>query len=211
MAALGLIVTCMLTFGSISAVSADVYTTPAQTPQQEVQDTINELRDILHEFTGQSQIRERREEIEQVIKRHLTYEQMAKRSLGAGWGMLTDSERAEFVGLFVQMIRDALANRLCEYADQEIRYLSEQRGAQFAIVATRLSGRKVPIVIDFRLTHHPDRGWQLYDAVIDGVSIVQNYRAQFSALTRDLSYEDMIVLMKQRTVLVKLFEKDSCW
>ena len=143
--------------------------------------------------------------------RHLTYEQMAKRSLGADWGLLTDSERAEFVGLFVQMIRDALANRLCEYVDQEIRYLSEQRGTQFAIVATQLSGHKIPMAIDFRLMLHPAGAWLLYDAVIDGVSIVDNYRAQFSALTRGRSYEDVIELMKQRTVLVKLFEKDSCW
>jgi phospholipid transport system substrate-binding protein len=210
MVALGVMVTCMVTFGSIVLVSAGLYTPPTQTPMQEVQGTISELRYILQEFNEPGQIGERRHEIEQVVRRHLDYEQMARRSLGAEWTVLTHSEREEFVGLFVQMIRDALANRLCEYTDQEIRYLSERRGTQFASVAAQLTGHKIPMAIDFRLMLHPAGTWLLYDAVIDGVSIVDNYRAQFSALTRDLSYEDMIVLMKQRTVLVKLFEKDSC-
>lgn len=210
MVALGLMVTCMVTFGSISVVSAEVSTPPAQTPMQEVQGTISELRYILQEFREQGQIGERRREIEQVVRRHLNYEQMARRSLGAGWEVLTNSEREEFVGLFVQMIRDALANRLCEYTDEEIRYLSEQRGTQLASVAAQLEGHKIPMAIDFRLMLHPAGSWLLYDAVIDGVSIVDNYRAQFAALTRELSYAGLITRMKQRTVLVKHFERESC-
>lgn len=210
MVALGLMVTCMVTFGSIVIVSADLYTPPTLTPMREVQGTIRELRYILQEFKEQGQIAERRHEIEQVVRRHLNYEQMAKRSLGAGWMALTDSEREEFVGLFVQMIRDALANRLCEYTDQEISYLSEQRGAQFASVAAQLAGHKIPMTIDFRLMLHPGGAWLLYDAVIDGVSIVDNYRAQFAALTRELPYAALIARMRQRTVLVKQFEREPC-
>jgi phospholipid transport system substrate-binding protein len=135
---------------------------------------------------------------------------MAKRSLGPGWILLTDSEREEFVGLFVQMIRDAIANRLCEYTDQEILYLSEQRGMQFASVAAQLAGHKIPMTIEFRLMLHPAGAWLLYDAVIDGVSIVDNYRAQFAAVTRELPYAGLIAEMRQRTVLVKQFERESC-
>jgi phospholipid transport system substrate-binding protein len=211
MVALGVMVTCMVTFGSIAVVSADLYTPPTQTPMEEVQGTISELRYILQEFKEQGRIGERRHEIEQVVRRHLNYEQMARRSLGAGWTMLTHSEQEEFVGLFVQTIRDALANRLCEYTDQEIRYLSEQRGTQFASVAAQMTGHKIPMAIDFRLMLHPAGAWLLYDAVIDGVSIVDNYRAQFAALTRELSYAGLIAHMRQRTVLVKQFEKkESC-
>jgi phospholipid transport system substrate-binding protein len=104
---------------------------------EEIQDTVSELRHILHEFQGRAYSGERRREIEEVVRRRVNYEQMAKRSLGEGWMMLTGGEWDEFVGLFVQMIRDALANRLCEYSDREIRYLSEQRGAQYANVSTR--------------------------------------------------------------------------
>jgi phospholipid transport system substrate-binding protein len=210
MVALGLMVTCMVTFGSIVIVSADLYTLPTQTPMQEVQGTIRELRYILQEFKEQGQIGQRRHKIEQVVRRHLNYEQMAKRSLGPGWILLTDSEREEFVGLFVQMIRDAIANRLCEYTDQEILYLSEQRGMQFASVAAQLAGHKIPMTIEFRLMLHPAGAWLLYDAVIDGVSIVDNYRAQFAAVTRELPYAGLIAEMRQRTVLVKQFERESC-
>jgi phospholipid transport system substrate-binding protein len=64
--------------------------------------------------------------------------------------------------------------------------------------------------IDFHLMRHPAGGWLLYDAEIDGVSIVDNYRAQFAAIIREFSYAGLIAQMKQRTLLMKLFEKDSC-
>jgi phospholipid transport system substrate-binding protein len=57
---------------------------------------------------------------------------------------------------------------------------------------------------------HPAGAWLLYDAVIDGVSIVDNYRAQFAAVTRELPYAGLIAEMRQRTVLVKQFERESC-
>lgn len=206
-----LAVISIVLFGGISDFDRSLFAKQqGMTPTEQVQSTVAELLNILHEWKDPSQIRERRREIEQVVRRHVNYEQMAKRSLGEAWTVLTGSQRDEFVGLFVQLIRNAFANRLCEYSDQEIRYLSEQRGPQFASVGTRLSGHKPDMSVDFRLMHQPTRGWLLYDGVIDGVSIVDNYRAQFAAITRELSYAGLISQMKQRILLVKLFEKDSC-
>jgi ABC-type transporter MlaC component len=85
--------------------------------------------------------------IEQVIRHHVHYEDMAKRSLGASWGQLSNVARREYVGLFVQLLRDALANRMVEYSGERISYLSEQRERTFAQVKTRLvgsAGRLVP-------------------------------------------------------------------
>jgi phospholipid transport system substrate-binding protein len=151
---------------------------------------------------------ERRQEIEQVVRHRVSYEEMAKRALGVPWLELTDAERQEFVGLFVQLLRDTFAGRIDDYSDQQVIYLSEQREEHFAEVRTKLSGHKMDTLLDFRLA---DRfgDWLVYDVVIDGASIVSNYRAQFTSIIRDMSYAGLVKKMKEKTLVVKAFEMAS--
>jgi len=148
---------------------------------------------------------ERRQEIEQVARQRVSYEDMAKRSLGKLWVELTDTERQEFVGLFVQLLRDTFAGRIDDYADEQVLYLSEQRGENYAEVRTKWSGPKMDTLLDLRLA---DRfgNWHVYDVVIDGAGIVSNYRAQFTSIIRDHSYAGLVNKMKEKTLVVTAFE-----
>jgi phospholipid transport system substrate-binding protein len=118
---------------------------------------------------------------------------------------LTDSERQEFVGLFVQLLRDTFAGRIDEYTGEKVLYLSEAREERYAEVKTKLTGRKTDTLLDFRLANRLG-DWLVYDVVIDGASIVGNYHAQFTSIIRDLSYAGLVNRMKERTLVVKAFE-----
>ncbi|MGC3975451.1 MAG: ABC transporter substrate-binding protein [Nitrospira sp.] len=175
------------------------------TPTDTIASTIDELFSILKEQQGPALFHERRREIERVIRRDVHYEEMAKRSLGSPWGQMDDQGRREYVDLFVRLLRDALANRMIQYQDEKILYLSERRQATCAEVRTRLVGSKVDTVLDFRLTYDDGR-WLVYDAVMDGTSIVGTYRAQFATIIRDESMTELLNKLKANTVLVKLFD-----
>jgi len=179
-----------------------------QGPTEAVKGTVSELLSILKELKDPTRSEARRWEIEQVIRHHVHYEDMAKRSLGASWGQLSDAARREYVGLFVQLLRDALANRMVEYSGERISYLSEQRERTFAQVKTRLVGNKVDTFIDFRLVSQDGR-WLVYDAVMDGGSLVASYHAQFASIIRDASCAQLMERIKEKTLVVKLFEKSG--
>ncbi|HQY59672.1 MAG: ABC transporter substrate-binding protein [Nitrospira sp.] len=179
-----------------------------QGPTETVKGTVSELLYLLKELKDPSRSEARREEIEQVIRHHVDYEDMAKRSLGASWGQLSHVARREYVGLFVQLLRDALANRMVEYSGERISYLSEQRKHPFAEVKTRLVGEKVDTFIDFRLVSQDGR-WLVYDAVMDGGSLVASYHAQFASIIRDASCAQLMERIKAKTLVVKLFEKSG--
>lgn len=198
----------ILTLVSILATVPVVQASPDESPTQSVRRAMTELLHILKAHREGSRPDERRMEVEQLIRRHVSYADMAQRCLGEPWWGLADDQRQEFVDLFVQMLRDALANRMVEYSDERIMYLSEQREHDWANVTTRLSGRKADTFVDFRLTLK-DGQWVLYDAVIDGASMVRNYRSQFATVLRQGSYADMVNRMKQRTLMVKVFEEIS--
>lgn len=179
-------------------------------PTEAVKSTMTDLLSILGNEAlnqpGRSQ--ERRHRIEEIIRHRVSYEQMAQRALGVPWKQLSDSERQEFVSLFVQLLRDTFANKIDQYYDERMFYVFEQRQGTFAEVRTNLIGSKVDTLLDFRLGNKSG-DWLVYDVVIDGASIVRNYQAQFNRIIRDDSYAGLVEKMKQRDLVVKGFEKTA--
>ena len=184
---------------------------PVASAEQTATESVrNTMDDVIHILTSEELNQpgysvERRQKIEQVIKQRVNYEDMAKRALGWPWMELTDSERHEFVALFVQLLRDAFAGRIDNYVDEQVHYLSEQQEENCAEVRTKLSGRKVDTTLDFRLVDKAGR-WYVYDVVIDGAGIVSSYHAQFASIICDRSYAGLVNKMKEKTLVVKAFE-----
>ena len=173
-----------------------------------VRGTINDLIQILDDeiLKQPEQAEERRHEIEAIIKHRVDYEEMAKRALGAPWPTLSHRDQHEFVDLFVQLLRDTFAGRITEHSDEQVVLLGELREDAFAEVKAQMKGRKIDTPIDFRLIHRA-REWRVYDIIIDGASIVSNYRSQFTSIIRDVSYVGLVKKMRQKAIAVKVFEK----
>ena len=179
-------------------------------PTDAVKDTVADLLSILGNEALRQPDRslERRHSIEDIIRHRVSYEEAAQRALGLQWERLTDSERQEYVSLFMQLLRDTLANNIDQYYDEEMLYLSERRHGRFAEVGTNLVGSKVNTSLHFRLGSQSGQ-WLIYDVVIDGTSLIRSYKAQFTRIIRDDSYAGLIEKMKQRNLLVKVFERTA--
>lgn len=179
-----------------------------QAPTEMIKTTIGQLFSVLDDegLKAPNRNEERRRAIEHVLKSRVNYEEMAKRALGAPWTTLNDGERQEFVTLFVQLLRDTFANRINQHTDEQIIYLGEQNhDPVFAEVHARLMGQKVDTTLDFRLINQSG-DWLVYDVVVDGASIVYNYRAQFTQVIKEVSYPGLVQQMRQKTAAVKRFE-----
>ena len=178
------------------------------TATEAVKGTINDLVQVLHDETLKQpeQAEGRRHKIEDIIKHRVDYEEMARRALGAPWSSLSPRGRREFVDLFVQLLRDTFAGRITEHSDEQVVFLGELREDAFAEVKAQMKGRKIDTPVDFRLIRRAHE-WRVYDVVIDGASIVSNYRSQFTSIIRDLSYVGLVKKMKQKAIAVKVFEK----
>lgn len=179
-------------------------------PQDVVKSTIADLHAILGSEALQQPARlgERRHLIEEIIRHRVSYEDVAERALGAQWKRLNPTERQEFVNLFIQLLRDTLASKIDQYYDEQIVYLSERRSDHFAEVRTNLVGSKVDTSVDFQLRSQSG-DWLIYDMVIDDASMVRNYQAQFNRIIRDDSYEGLVKRLRQKGVLVKVFERTA--
>ena len=107
--------------------------------------------------------------------------ELSRRALGAEWNRFSPEQQARFVAAFGSLLQNTYLDKIESYTDEKVQYLGEQAlGADKAEVTTKVIGKGKEIPIAYRLVDH--NGWKVYDVVIEGVSLVQNYRSQFGQI-----------------------------
>lgn len=180
--------------------------TPIETVKATVGTLMGILDDPLYQEPGMSDAR--RTALEMVIRDAVHYREMARRSLGVTWIVLSDTEQQRFSELFVEVLRDGVASRMNTYCETKVLYLGERRDGNFAEVRTLFQRDKGDTVIDLRLVNETGR-WLMYDAVIDGVRLVENYRSQFVQVMKQMAYAGLISRIEAMTLVPKTFERTN--
>jgi phospholipid transport system substrate-binding protein len=170
----------------------------ASTPTEAVRSTINEVMRILKDenLKKPNRAEERRKLLEKAIGQRFSYEEMSKRALGAQWNKLSPEERKEFVGLFQQLLAGSYAGKIEGYSGEQVTYVNERQQEGYAEVRTKVVTGKTEIPLDYRLLKTSD-DWHVYDVVVDGVSLVSNYRGQFAKILRTSSYADLVERLRK--------------
>lgn len=177
---------------------------PAESPTAVVRSTLDAVFRILEDKTlktpGQS--KPRRQLLEGVIAERFDYEEMSKRTLAAHWKPLKQPERQEFVKLFKAFLSDRYAARIESYSGEKAHYLSERLSNGYAEVRTKLVSDKLELPMDYRLVAR-DGKWYAYDVIVDGVSLVMNYRSQFTHIIADSSFQELLRRLREGTITDK--------
>jgi phospholipid transport system substrate-binding protein len=190
---------CLLlsSFLFLSILAINVY---AGDPTNLMKQTIDKVIDILKnkELKKAEKTNERRVAIRKVVGERFDFEEMAKRSLALHWKKRTPEERKEFVPLFSDLLERSYIKKIEGYTDEKFLYTDEKIDVDYAVVNTRIiTKRNVEIPIEYRLLNKNGK-WEVYDVVIEGVSLVNNYRNQFNTIIRRNSYEELVKRMKNK-------------
>ena len=177
----------------------------AETPTDAIRTTFEKVVRVLNdqELKKPGREQERLNRLEQAIGDRISYWELAKRSLGPKWKELSEKDQQEFAALFAHLLRDVYASRLFQYTDEQVEYLNERFDGSYAEVRTNLRGSKVNLPVNYRLINQSGV-WLVYDAVVDGVSMVSNYRGQFSKILQTSSYETLLERLRTKTINTSL-------
>ncbi len=176
----------------------------AGAPTDSVKATIDEILRILQEEELQQpgKAEERRQQLEKVVEARFNYQEMSRRALGAAWKTLSDQEKQEFVDLFRTLLTSSYAHKIETYSGEGVQYLNERTKKNYAEVRTKVLSGKTKIPLDYRLINEAE-DWRVYDVVVDGVSMVKNYRGQFTKIIRASSYSDLVERLRKKTDKLK--------
>ena len=177
-----------------------------------VKQTVDEVIRILadEKMKKPDKLQERRKLLEKVVGDRFGYDEMSKRTLAAQWQKLDDKQRAEFTELFKRLLTNSYADKVEGYTGEQVQYLNERNEGDYAEVRTKIASGKTEIPLDYRLLNKGG-DWRVYDVVVDGVSLVNNYRGQFAKIIRTSGYDDLVKQLRDKSdQFVKLkSSKDS--
>jgi phospholipid transport system substrate-binding protein len=124
--------------------------------------------------------------------------ELSKRTLGLNWNNFTMEQRKEFVQLFRSVLRDAYINRITAYTSGQVNFtkevlLSDTTSEVQAFVVTKTG--QIPVIC--RLIKHGN-DWKVYDLVIEGVSLINNYRTQFREILANNPPEKLLETLRNK-------------
>jgi phospholipid transport system substrate-binding protein len=174
-------------------------------PTNLIRQTTDQVLKILEDpkLQGPDKRAERQAQLHAISDQAFDWQEMARRALATHWRGLTPQQQQEFVGLFRDLVEGTYMNRL-ETATQEkqdIQYESEQQvdGSRVAVKTKVITKRNQQVPIEYRLQKEDGR-WRIYDVLVEGISLVNNYRSQFNQIISSSSYDALVQKMKSRQV-----------
>jgi len=139
-----------------------------------------------------------RVQLAEIIYPRFDFGEMAKRALGPQWGRRTAEEQREFVKLFTELLGRSYIDRIESYSSQNVVYTREVEDKEYAEVdSTVVSDKLEKVSLNYKL-HSIDKEWRVYDLVIEDISVVNNYRSQFSRVIARSSFEELLRMLKAK-------------
>jgi len=170
-------------------------------PTDQLKSSIDQVIKVLEDpaLKAEGSTQKRRAAIREVAGETFDFGEAARRSLGKHWQGLSEQEREEFTGLFADLLERGYIARIEEYSGEKIVYAGDNVDAGAATVKTKFTmkdGTEIPV--DYRMLRKGER-WRVYDISVEGLSLVGNYRGQFSKIIETSSYQDLVRKMKTRS------------
>jgi len=172
----------------------------AGAPLDSVKGNVNKVLDVLRDpaLKGESGKKTKRQKIRSISDKMFDYSELSRRTLGQDWKKLNPAQQNEFADLYKSLLEDAYADKIINYTDEKVSFSKENQLSEKTFeVQTTVLTKKADIPIYYRVIQK-DGEWKVYDVVIEGVSLINNYRNQFREILMNKSPEVLIDTLRKK-------------
>lgn len=169
-------------------------------PTEVIRAAVDEIMAILRDpkYKGGANFEEQKERVTAEAEKFIDKRRFAQITLGRDWRRLNQAQQKEFIELYSSLVEDTYIDRIREYSDEEVLFTGESmlddNKAEVSTIV-RSQGREIPVV--YRLYKSNDQ-WRAYDVLVEGVSLVLNYRRQFNEILASGSPEKLLDQLRQK-------------
>jgi phospholipid transport system substrate-binding protein len=178
-------------------------------PMDLVKSTADKIIAILNDprLQAESQTSERHHRIRQELEERFDWTTICRSCLGRHWAGLSRGEQNQFLTEFKNFLEHTYLDRIEPYYNEldHIEYLGERiLDNDYASVKTVvITKQKIDHPVEYRLEKTASGDWRVYDVIIEGVSLVKNYRTQFDEILAKSSFQKLIDDLKTRQIATK--------
>jgi phospholipid transport system substrate-binding protein len=172
----------------------------AGVPTDKIRQTTDKILSVVTDaaLKDLSRAEERRKLIRKAVDERFDWDEMARRSLATHWAARSPEERKEFVDLFGKLLERTYLDKVEGYAGEKVIYQGESVDGEYSVVDIKIMTTKnTEMPVKYRL-RQKGNDWLVYDISIEGVSLVNNYRTQFSSILAKSSYAELVKKLKEK-------------
>jgi len=180
--------------------------TSATSPMDQVKSEIEDALTILK--NPKLKPKEKSQEILKIAEKSVDWQEVARRVLGIRWRRVNPQQRERFTQLFKEFVKANYADKFEKYSDEKIEYGKEELDPPYARVFLKVfsPSQSKPISMECRLINNNGK-WLVYDILIEGVSMINNYRVQINNILVNKSFDDMLKTLEKK--IQEKFGKES--
>jgi phospholipid transport system substrate-binding protein len=186
----------------VALVLTSVSLARAGAPTDALKQTVDQVVKILSDPALRDKPDARRAEVRKAAESIFDYPDTARRALGPHWNARTPQQQEEFVKLFADVLDRSYVSKIELYQGERVKYVGETLDGEEAVVKTLIATKKgaekgADMPIDYRM-HIKNGRWLVYDVIIEGVSLVSNYRTQFNKIVHTESYDALVQRLRAK-------------
>jgi phospholipid transport system substrate-binding protein len=176
------------------------FSASAQPPLETIQTQVNKVLEVLRDpaLKAESAKETKEEKVWTLIDGVFDYTELSKRTLAQHWRTFTPEQQKEFTQLFGKLLGTVYMDRIMAYTNEKVVFakatnLSEDTTEVQSEVVT--ATKSIPI--HYRMISR-DGSWKVFDVVVEGISLVQNYRSQFRDILSKQSPQDLLKILRDK-------------
>ncbi len=169
-------------------------------PLDTLKGNVKKVLDVLRDpsLKGEAAKKTKKAKIRSISNRMFDFSELSKRTLGLNWKKFSKEQQMEFIELYQSLLEGVYADRIMAYADEEIIFNRENPLSEKTVeVQTTVVTKKADIPIHYRMIQK-EGDWRVYDVVIEGVSLITNYRTQFREILSHKTPESLLDTLRKK-------------
>ncbi len=153
---------------------------------------------------------QKRERIMEIAKRGVDFDTLARLVLARNWSRFSPEEQARFREEFRKHLSVTYGKSVDSYKNEEMTIVADREEARgdWTVKTKILRGGPDDILVDYRL-RKTDDDWKIIDFIVEGVSMVGNFRSQFQDLLASKSPKELIDLLAEKNAKGESIVKDD--
>ncbi len=169
-------------------------------PFETVKAHVNRVFEVLRDpaLKGESGNKTKREKLRSMSEEMFDFTELSKRSLGQNWNKLNPDQQKEFTKLFKSLLEDTYADKIMSYTDEKVIFKKESFLSDKTVeVQTTIVTKTSEVPINYRVIEENGH-WKVYDVVVEGVSLIGNYRTQFREILATKTPEALLETLRKK-------------
>jgi phospholipid transport system substrate-binding protein len=172
----------------------------AGVPLETVEGHLDKVREVLRDpsLKAESAKKAKKDRLRAISEKMFDFTELSKRTLAQNWSKFNPEQQKEFVDLYTSLLENAYANKIMTYTDEKIVFSKEIALTEKTVeVQSTVLRKNGDIPIYYRVIMK-DGSWRVYDIVIEGVSLINNYRSQFREILANKPPESLLETLRKK-------------